>query len=400
MSLFLTMPSDEGQSTRQVQGAFLKRLAKEYFGLPRATYPKDLFELLPTVVQLLKGLGKSGLFNLLRRPELQVYLSCAVNAVVERDGPWARKMSGALLFQTLYELALDGKLPADGVVWPKAAPIPEVCSPLRRVHTTFPDGHAGLTFRPGEIVVHGGDADGDVLALRSGSSEKFVPVADHAVLALADTNPISDFEAHPDKEGNQLSLGASTAADWAESISKSLDVVERHVPGIRREMSAVVQQFVPVGTDDEKHLSASYKESVGTIYLTLHPQLMTMVEAIIHEFQHNKINMLFRLDPILHNAFFPLFASPVRPDPRPLWGVLLAAHAFVPVAEMYRRIEGSDDPLKHWGGFKDRFRAIVQKNSDALDVLNENARATEKGQAVLNELNALNTSHREYLGLD
>ena len=130
-----------------------------------------------------------------------------------------------------------------------------------------------------------------------------------------------------------------------------------------------MQQLVPVGYDPEAHLSASYREAIGTIYLTLHPQPMTMTEALIHEFSHNKLNALFELDPVLDNAFWPLYASPVRPDPRPLHGVLLAAHAFVPVAEMYFRMIDQGAPETQTHGFDERLRQIVAKNHDALTVL-------------------------------
>src|SRR6185436_4142373 len=96
--------------------------------------------------------------------------------------------------------------------------------------------------------------------------------------------------------------------------------------------------------DDHKHLSASYQEAIGTIYLTLHPNLMTMAEAVIHEFSHNKLNALFELDELLENAYWPLYTSPVRPDPRPLHGVVLAVHAFQPVARLYERMTDAGHP--------------------------------------------------------
>src|SRR6185503_20664745 len=91
-------------------------------------------------------------------------------------------------------------------------------------------------------------------------------------------------------------------------------------------------------------LSASYQEAIGTIYMTLHPSLMTMTEALIHEFSHNKINALFEIDDVLENAWSPLYASPVRPDPRPLHGVLLAVHAFLPVARLYEALIQAREP--------------------------------------------------------
>jgi HEXXH motif-containing protein len=78
-----------------------------------------------------------------------------------------------------------------------------------------------------------------------------------------------------------------------------------------------------------------------------------------------------------------------------LHGLLRAAHAFVPVAELYRRLQATDDPLTHDPGFENRFRQIVGKNSDAIEVLQANAEPTEAGQIVLDELAALNDEHRQ-----
>ena len=39
------------------------------------------------------------------------------------------------------------------------------------------------------------------------------------------------------------------------------------------------RQVVPVGFFPDRHLSASYREAIGTLYLSLHPSPMTMVEA-------------------------------------------------------------------------------------------------------------------------
>jgi HEXXH motif-containing protein len=126
---------------------------------------------------------------------------------------------------------------------------------------------------------------------------------------------------------------------------------------------------------------------------------MTMTEAVIHEYQHSKLNMLFHLEAVMYNAFHPLYTSPVRPDPRPLHGIMLAAHAFVPVAELYRRMEEAGAPMSMNGYFRERFEQIVGKNSDAISTLLENADPTPRGRAVIDELDRLNRSHREYLGL-
>ncbi len=334
----------------------------------------------------------TALYAILRRPQVHVLLTTALRAIEEGDGVAARARSRAFAFQLLLELAAEGKLGAP-VVWRGAAPVQALASPSRRLFVPLPAGAAGLTLRDGAVEL----GTGEVIGLEREPSERFLPVAPGMVLCLEDNNPISDFEAHPDKQGNQLDLGDAPPERWVESLTAGLELIERVMPELRAEMDLILQQFVPVGTDDERHLSASYREAIGTIYLTLHPRLMTMTEAIVHEYQHNKINALFHLDGVMENAWWPLFPSPVRPDPRPLHGVLLAAHAFVPVAEMYFRMIDQGAPETQTHGFDERLRQIVAKNHDALTVLEANAVPTEAGAQVLGELASLHRVHRARL---
>lgn len=216
------------------------------------------------------------------------------------------------------------------------------------------------------------------------------------VLALSDNNPLAMFEAHPDKQGNAIELGGKTADEWTSVLRDALKLVETFLPDLRREMDLFVQQIVPVGYDAEKHLSASYQEAIGTIYMSLHPSLMTMTEALIHEFSHNKINALFELDDVLENAFSPLYTSPVRPDPRPLHGVLLAVHAFLPVARLYERMIESGHPLAQNPAFLARFARIRQINAEGADVVLGNGRPTEMGKPLLEEIRRWDEYYGKY----
>lgn len=204
-------------------------------------------------------------------------------------------------------------------------------------------------------------------------------------LVVWDPSPHAHIEAHPDKSGNELDLGDRPAQEWVEAYRVALEAIAVAEPALAEEMGLGLREILPVGFDSERHVSASFREAVGAVYASLHPQPLTLLEAIVHEFQHNKLNALSWLDPIIHNAHHPLVRSPVRPDLRPLWGVLLAAHAFVPVAQVYASLAERGHPLSQRRDFASRFRAILALNAEACDTL-QAAEPTAAGRELLRAL--------------
>jgi HEXXH motif-containing protein len=393
-SFALTLPNDDARSTRTVRQRFLKKLARDTLTLPVDLFGADLAATARQVMAVVRRFGKADpapLYGVLRRPHVHVHLCCAQQAIALGDRAQAVSRSRAFLFQFLFELALEGHLDR-GIDWPTSPPLNPLCSPSRRCHFHLPQDIQALHFHSDLIRLDG--AHGDIQPSEHvGQSDRFWQVDVGIVMALEDQNPISDFEAHPDKEGNRLELGEASTSTWVAALSEGMAMVARVLPELHQEMPLILQQLIPVGTHDETHLSASYREAIGTSYLTLHPRLMSMVEALIHEYQHSKINMLFHVDEVMRNAYHPLYCSPVRPDPRPLHGVLLAAHAFVPVAELYKRLRETQDPLSQKGGFNDRFRQIIANNEEALGVIREYADPTPLGDQLISDLDRTHRTH-------
>jgi HEXXH motif-containing protein len=179
----------------------------------------------------------------------------------------------------------------------------------------------------------------------------FLAIEDGLVLACVDNNPLAAVEAHPDKQGNAIDLGGRAAEAWVAALREALAIIKDLHAGAGGGDGGGAAAGGAGRVHEQRHLSASYQEAIGTVYLSLHPNPMTMVEALIHEFSHNKLNALFELDAVLENAFSPLYPSPVRPDPRPLHGVLLAVHAFLPVARLYADMLAAGDPRAADPGF-------------------------------------------------
>ncbi|NOY90323.1 MAG: hypothetical protein GXP55_03865 [Deltaproteobacteria bacterium] len=375
----LTIPDEGSTTTRAIFSMSLRALFEELKRLRpgRSASPaaREAYQLARRAVADLLP-GKPGaIAAALRRPSLSAPLRCLRNTQGE-----STTLLTLVASELLFELALSDALVREAKV--RVFPAQLISLNHRRVFSPPPEARS-LTFASGKLRVD----DGEWLALSSlPPAPGLHAIADDLVLATVDDNPLRMDEAHPDKGGNPIDLGAQPASAWVEELRADLDVVAHHMPTLRDEMRVLLSQIVPVGYDTERHLSASYQEALGTIYMTLHPQRMTMVEALVHEFSHNKINALFELDPLLENAFSPLYSSPVRPDPRPLHGVLLAVHAFLPIARLYERMLEADDELARVPGFKERFRQIRDTNARGADVLLEHAKPTQVGRGVLDEI--------------
>ena len=399
----LTIPEPGSTTARDVLSRSIRRLLAE---LPQAgrgqaasLSPPARADLaaFQRVVRSALASAPGAVASALRRPTAGALLRCLRPG---RLPPGRAEPVLAELMALLYlELAMEGALPEPVEV---RRPPARITSLLAQAAVDVPEGVMALAFENGSLAVRTpggrravtleGWAEGGAAAMDEDDgaglriTRPYRPIDDGLVLALRDNNPVAMEEAHPDKGGNAIDLGGRAPDAWADALRTALDPIARHLPDLRREMDLFLHQIVPVGFDAVRHLSASYQEAIGTVYLSLHPSVMTLAEALIHEFSHNKINALFELDDVLENAFSPLYSSPVRPDPRPLHGVLLAVHAFLPVARLYERMIEAGDPLAQGAAFSARFAEIRAINREGAEVLLRHGRPTPVGQGIMEEI--------------
>lgn len=365
----LTIPGPGSTTARALVSRGLQRMLAE---LPEIAAAPELRGGHAGVLRALReGLASApgAVWSALRRPTVGTLIRCL------RAGPraeWLAELDATLAI----ELAVAGALTRAVVV---PAPPRVVCVGLRR---SFSLTSGVLRCVAGEVVHR--DAAGRETLLVAGEVVMGVPshveIAGGLLLTLVDNNPLAQIEAHPDKQGNAIDLGGQPIGRWLAGLREARAIVAEALPVLADEIEVVVQQVVPVGWDPQRHLSASYQEAIGTVYMSLHPQPLTLAEALIHEFSHNKLHLLIEQGALLENAFAPLYASPVRPDPRPLHGVLLAVHAFLPVARMYESLVVGRPELQR------RFVEVVAGNREAAATLRAHARPTALGAPLLAEI--------------
>jgi HEXXH motif-containing protein len=311
----------------------------------------------------------------------------------------------AMMPHLLFEMALRGLIgDGDAFVWEHGAP--RLASLAIGGEIIPPAGATGLIVSATRVAAVAGGAEIASLPLdddgmRTACEEpggfrfarRYHALGNVTHFATVDHNPIAAFETHPNKSGNPVDLGERPEEEWIGILDAAFGLIEAFLPRTFAEMRLMLHQVIPVGYDDARHLSASYREAIGVMYLTLHPHMMTMAEAVLHEFQHNKFNVASDSVEYLENAFHPLYKSPIRPDPRPLWGILLAVHAFLPVAELYRRMRDAGHPLAARPDFESRMSDLDLKNHEGMEMLRAHARFTPPGVALFGDLEALERRH-------
>ncbi|MBI4956740.1 MAG: hypothetical protein HY908_32275 [Myxococcales bacterium] len=331
----------------------------------------------------------------LRQPTVGTLLRCLRHA--EEPGSGDSALAFELGLTLAAELAAAGALGGRVELTPTPGSRPRVCVLGLRAAWQAPAGTRRIVLEDG-VVRHELAGRAHELALDARAVGRlrpegepslevaYLPVAEGTALALFDNNPLALLEAHPDKAGSGLDLGAEPPETWVAALGAARDLVAEVLPELARELALAIPLCVPVGCYADRHLSASYREAVGIIYLSLHPSPLTMAEALVHELSHNKLHAVLEHDELLVDDAVPRYPSARRPDPRPLRGVLLALHAFAPVAELYARLLAAGHPLLADAGARARLATIVGGNRADLDTLRSAMHPTAVGAALLEEL--------------
>ena len=376
----IAFPKREHSTLRDLRDFYLKNNLRELLSLFAKPSPilKDSNPSVWDILRVALRKNSPALLQILFSPAISIPLRCY--SLKNKESSLAKKIERAFHQITpnlLHEMSTARLLPNSGAKWIGNDDL-------------FSHGlglKSKLQGKTKEWFFENGDSK--YIPLKKTS----VPLRGPIQLALSDSNPIAKLETHPEKSGNIFSLGGRSVESWRKSLVSALDWIADFWPTLFEEMEILLQRVVPVGFSKTKHLSASYREAIGTIYMTLHPNPLTMSEALIHEFQHNKLNLASYADSFLENAFSPLYSSPVRPDPRPLWGVLLAAHAFLPVAVFYRKIRAAKN-LKSTHSYLDKkIVKIDAQNREAMDTLRTHARWTTTGRSLMSALEEIEHLH-------
>lgn len=150
------------------------------------------------------------------------------------------------------------------------------------------------------------------------------------------------------------------------------------------EISAEVRTLISeVQYYDGPGPSLSSTRTFGTVFMALPPEDYTPVhyvlEHLTHEASHHMLFAMMAVDPLIaEDSDEARFMSPVRPDPRPLYGIFHQAFVVARLVALWRALLEEGE-----GWALDKLRFDTGRFDGTIPVLDQHATLTEAGQALL-----------------
>jgi HEXXH motif-containing protein len=130
---------------------------------------------------------------------------------------------------------------------------------------------------------------------------------------------------------------------WRSQLAQAWAMLVEDHPERVAELASGPITVVPLAeTTRAPHVSATTRDAVGAMALTLPPDSLTMSQSLVHEVQHSKLGALLDLVELYDTDERRRFYSPWRPDPRPIGGLLQGGYAFLAVATFWLRYADRD----------------------------------------------------------
>ena len=131
-------------------------------------------------------------------------------------------------------------------------------------------------------------------------------------------------------------LSAAEAADWQIVFAEAWQLlVARHRPAAEL-LAQVLSVLIPIEPDPGAGgLSATSAHAFGAVALSAPADALSLAVALIHETQHSLLNATRTLFDLVRDGEATLY-SPWRDDPRPAFGLLHGAYAYLAVSRFWR----------------------------------------------------------------
>lgn len=184
------------------------------------------------------------------------------------------------------------------------------------------------------------------------------------------------------------------STEYMEHFEYSFELLKEVWPDLWKEATRYVKLIVPY----KSSWSSTFTDSVfmGAVFMsqTLKPfaDRMYTAEHFLHEASHLRLTIIMGSDRLFtEKAEQGLYTSPFRRDPRPLRGIFHGAFVFARIAEFCARGYRVSKEI----AYLQRLEKVLIQLDGALQVLNEHATFTDRGQRLMGEMSEIVLRYRE-----
>jgi hypothetical protein len=196
---------------------------------------------------------------------------------------------------------------------------------------------------------------------------------------------------HPNHDVNSVNslFWDVTEDEWFRLYEESFRLLKAIDPGFFSELSHLLKKVVPYWISIDSHNSCSHQNIIGNIYASYpiwfeNPEIAVM-EALIHEYNHNKMNLIMRFDHLINNDRQTNYYSPYRPDARHIHGIYLWLHAMVAVYYIMLRCF-RENIISKKSTFYYKTIVYVLKNQLAINTLNRYGKFTPLWEEIFEDM--------------
>lgn len=177
-------------------------------------------------------------------------------------------------------------------------------------------------------------------------------------------------------------------------VGHAFELLHRADAELEEEVRGLICEIIGAGSSDERARpsfgGASSFMLWGTVFLNVdrHQTKLDALEGLVHEAAHQLLFGLSHREPLVLNPLSARYASPLRPDPRPMVGVFHATFVCAKLTYLYRRLRSAGRVL-----ISSQELALVERRIDeqkarflgGFETISEHADLTENGRALIDE---------------
>lgn len=180
-------------------------------------------------------------------------------------------------------------------------------------------------------------------------------------------------------------LMTTSTIKWLSTLEEAWYWIEECSTLLASEILMGIKSLVPVYSHaHDVHISETFRAIPGVVILSWMSNTSVIVEALVHEYHHHKLNALLNLDPIIaEGTFEEIYYSPWRNDPRPLDGILQGIYVFQAVLDFWDKFLQADIPVLQENRLKKRVYKLKKQLETALKTLKNNASFSSIGEALI-----------------